>query len=200
MLKRAGASKAAPSTQCQKCLKRGHYSYECTGSQQDRPYASRPSRTQQLLNPKLAPKLSNAKLVELVPSIPDLKKEEWQEKVVRSKAPSVSSSDSVATISTSPSRSPTPPRRAVNRPRISRSDSPKHSSSRERSQEVRSRRRSPSPRQTYRRADKIDRDRSRSPYRSDRQEGHKSAIRDTLQPSSSRQRSLSPYSKRQALR
>lgn len=34
-----------------------HYSYECTASAQDRPYTSRPSRTQQLLNPKLAPKL-----------------------------------------------------------------------------------------------------------------------------------------------
>ncbi|OQO05322.1 hypothetical protein B0A48_09090 [Cryoendolithus antarcticus] len=34
-------------------------SYECTASQQDRPYAARPSRTQQLLDPKLAPKLTN---------------------------------------------------------------------------------------------------------------------------------------------
>ena len=36
-----------------------HYSYECTASAQDRPYASRPSRTQQLLNPKLVPKLTS---------------------------------------------------------------------------------------------------------------------------------------------
>lgn len=36
----------------------GHYTYECTSAQQDRPYTSRPSRSQQLSNPKLAPKLS----------------------------------------------------------------------------------------------------------------------------------------------
>jgi hypothetical protein len=69
-----GPSKATASTLCQKCLKRdtytlpmymtsnanyslGHYSYECKAAAQERPYVSRPSRTQQLLNPKLAPKL-----------------------------------------------------------------------------------------------------------------------------------------------
>ncbi|KAL3249512.1 hypothetical protein ABHI18_011557, partial [Aspergillus niger] len=35
-----------------------HYSYECTVTAQERPYMSRPSRTQQLLNPKLRPQLS----------------------------------------------------------------------------------------------------------------------------------------------
>lgn len=53
-------SKATPSTTCQKCLKKGHFSYECKASHQDRPYISRPSRTQQLLNPKLAPKITNS--------------------------------------------------------------------------------------------------------------------------------------------
>ncbi|KFY63707.1 hypothetical protein V496_03774 [Pseudogymnoascus sp. VKM F-4515 (FW-2607)] len=52
-------SKATPSTLCQKCLKRGHYSYECKAVAQERPYVSRPSRTQQLFNPKLVPKLTN---------------------------------------------------------------------------------------------------------------------------------------------
>ncbi|KFX92968.1 hypothetical protein V490_05052 [Pseudogymnoascus sp. VKM F-3557] len=52
-------SKANPSTLCQKCLKRGHYSYECKAVAQERPYVSRPSRTQQLFNPKLVPKLTN---------------------------------------------------------------------------------------------------------------------------------------------
>jgi len=52
-----GPSKASPQTLCQKCLKKGHYSYECKATTQERPYASRPSRTQQLNNPKLAPKL-----------------------------------------------------------------------------------------------------------------------------------------------
>lgn len=55
-----GPSKATSSTLCQKCLKKGHFSYECKASQQDRPYISRPSRTQQLANPKLAPKITNS--------------------------------------------------------------------------------------------------------------------------------------------
>lgn len=42
----------------------GHYSYECTKAKQDRPYISRPSRTQQILNPKLMPKLNNDVLEE----------------------------------------------------------------------------------------------------------------------------------------
>lgn len=54
-----GSSKATSSTLCQKCLKKGHYSYECKAATHERPYVSRPSRTQQLLNPKLVPKLSN---------------------------------------------------------------------------------------------------------------------------------------------
>ncbi|KAI1331726.1 zinc knuckle-domain-containing protein [Xylariaceae sp. FL0255] len=57
---RRGPSKATPANvQCQKCLKRGHYSYECKASAQERPYVARPSRTQQLLNPKLKPKLAS---------------------------------------------------------------------------------------------------------------------------------------------
>ncbi|KAI2639994.1 zinc knuckle-domain-containing protein [Xylaria nigripes] len=57
---RRGPSKSTPvNVQCQKCLKRGHYSYECKASAQERPYVARPSRTQQLLNPKLAPKLAS---------------------------------------------------------------------------------------------------------------------------------------------
>lgn len=33
----AGPSKATPSTLCQKCLKKGHYSYECKAIAQERP-------------------------------------------------------------------------------------------------------------------------------------------------------------------
>jgi hypothetical protein len=71
--------KATSNTTCQKCLKKDrtspphdihsgfsltnkslrHYSYECKATAQERPYVSRPSRTQQLFNPKLAPKLSS---------------------------------------------------------------------------------------------------------------------------------------------
>ncbi|KAK4190607.1 zinc knuckle-domain-containing protein [Podospora australis] len=61
MYRGRGPSKATPANvQCQKCLKRGHYSYECKASTQERPYIPRPSRTQQLFNPKLLPKLQNA--------------------------------------------------------------------------------------------------------------------------------------------
>lgn len=74
---RSKASQSTPANvQCQKCLKRDmisltyqsdnstdllerHYSYECKASAQERPYVSRPSRSQQLRNPKLVPKLTN---------------------------------------------------------------------------------------------------------------------------------------------
>ncbi|POR33624.1 Uncharacterized protein TPAR_06170 [Tolypocladium paradoxum] len=74
---RGGPSRSTPANvQCQKCLKRDmdtatrtlysrltlparHYSYECKSSTQERPYVSRPSRSQQLRNPKLVPKLTN---------------------------------------------------------------------------------------------------------------------------------------------
>ncbi|KIM43192.1 hypothetical protein M413DRAFT_444006 [Hebeloma cylindrosporum] len=46
--------RATSSTICQKCLGRGHFIYECKGA---RPYLSRPSRTQQLENPRLLAKL-----------------------------------------------------------------------------------------------------------------------------------------------
>ncbi|KAE8658766.1 outer envelope pore protein 16-2 [Hibiscus syriacus] len=42
-------------SQCQKCFQAGHWSYECKN---ERVYISRPSRTQQLKNPKLRMKLS----------------------------------------------------------------------------------------------------------------------------------------------
>ncbi|KAI1789587.1 zinc knuckle-domain-containing protein [Ganoderma leucocontextum] len=46
--------RASATTICQKCLKPGHFIYDCKGS---RPYISRPSRTQQLENPKVLAKL-----------------------------------------------------------------------------------------------------------------------------------------------
>lgn len=57
-------SKASSTTICQKCLQKGHYSYECKTSLQSRPYVSRASRSQQLRNPKLKPALTEAKLNE----------------------------------------------------------------------------------------------------------------------------------------
>jgi len=46
--------RATSSTICQKCLGTGHFIYECKST---RPYVSRPSRTQQLENPKVLAKL-----------------------------------------------------------------------------------------------------------------------------------------------
>jgi hypothetical protein len=49
--------RATSSTICQKCLGTGHFIYECKST---RPYVSRPSRTQQLENPKVLAKLREA--------------------------------------------------------------------------------------------------------------------------------------------
>jgi len=121
-----GPSKATATTLCQKCLKRGHYSYECKAVAQERPYVSRPSRTQQLLNPKLVPKLTSDVPQELLrkKGVADeqlakaeqergRKRERQSEdleirgahKRIRSAS---ASSASVSTISTNLSRSPSP--------------------------------------------------------------------------------------------
>ncbi|CAI6338562.1 unnamed protein product [Periconia digitata] len=119
-----GRSKTDPATVCQKCLQRGHYSYECKATAQERPYKSRPSRTQQLLNPQLKPKLTTEVPNDLLrkKGVADeilAKKEQERGRkngrnspVGRSRSASY---DSVSTISTnrSPSRSP-PPRRIDN--------------------------------------------------------------------------------------
>ncbi|KAI2701321.1 hypothetical protein CBS147332_7923 [Penicillium roqueforti] len=55
----SNSNRATATTLCQKCLGRGHYSFDCKASAQERPYVPRPSRTQQLLNPELMPKLSS---------------------------------------------------------------------------------------------------------------------------------------------
>ncbi|KAI9712562.1 MAG: hypothetical protein M1812_006871 [Candelaria pacifica] len=102
-----------------------HYSYECKSSTQERPYASRPSRTQQLLNPKLVPKLTSDVPNDLLrqKGIADeqlAKKEEERGRArlrdpgasegvaqaSRSRSISSYSSSSVSTISTGASRSP----------------------------------------------------------------------------------------------
>ncbi|KAF2766402.1 hypothetical protein EJ03DRAFT_178825 [Teratosphaeria nubilosa] len=101
----SGPSKASATTLCQKCLKKGHYSYECTASQQDRPYTSRPSRTQQLLNPRLAPKIADQAAKDgLEPNaLASLRSKRAQSED--------SESVSVSTISTRSSRSRSPRRR-----------------------------------------------------------------------------------------
>ncbi|KAK0719687.1 zinc knuckle-domain-containing protein [Lasiosphaeris hirsuta] len=146
---RSGPSTGTPATvQCQKCLKRGHYSYECKAAPQERPYVPRPSRTQQLRNPKLLPKLTNE-----VPDVLQRKKGVADEELAKKEAERARkrelekedsptprdsppkrrrsySSDSVSTIST---RSPSPvtrrasrsPLRASRDPRDSRDVSPR---------------------------------------------------------------------------
>ncbi|KAF2399140.1 hypothetical protein EJ06DRAFT_531461 [Trichodelitschia bisporula] len=107
-------SKASPSTLCQKCLKRGHYSFECKASTQERPYAARPSRTQQLLNPKLAPKLTTEVPDDLIrkPTALDNKPAHKSDDRGRKRSPSPASSrsSSVSTISTVATRSQSPPK------------------------------------------------------------------------------------------
>lgn len=69
------------SSQCQKCFQSGHWTYECKN---ERVYMSRPSRTQQLKNPKLKMPLSAS--IEL--DDPDIQKEERAGKVEKKKGKS----------------------------------------------------------------------------------------------------------------
>ncbi|KAH8596434.1 zinc knuckle-domain-containing protein [Bisporella sp. PMI_857] len=120
---RGGPSRATASTTCQKCLKKGHYSYECKAVVQERPYVSRPSRTQQLFNPRLVPKLTSDAPKDLLrkkgvadDQLAKLEQERGRKRERRSEEPeaktgskrrrSASSSESVSTISTNISRSP----------------------------------------------------------------------------------------------
>lgn len=127
----SSSNRASANTVCQKCLKKGHYSYDCKAQAQERPYISRPSRSQQLLNPKLKPKLANiapteaenlsaiqkpSKEASVRPrkrSLNDMDGQRSSRKRSRSRSVSSFSSDSVSTIST---RSPSPDRSRPNRP------------------------------------------------------------------------------------
>ncbi|KAE9377968.1 hypothetical protein N431DRAFT_435131 [Stipitochalara longipes BDJ] len=147
-----GPSKATATTLCQKCLKRGHYSYECKAVAQERPYVSRPSRTQQLLNPKLMPKLTSDVPQELLrkkgvadEQLAKAEQERGRKRERQSEDPEARgapkrmrsashSSVSVSTISTNMSRSPSPTEIPVNpavrqpmRTSISRSPQPRKS-------------------------------------------------------------------------
>ncbi|KAK2934313.1 hypothetical protein FoTM2_005559 [Fusarium oxysporum f. sp. vasinfectum] len=102
-----------------------HYSYECKATAQERPYVSRPSRSQQFRNPKLVPKLTNETLnpLEKKKGVADeeLAKLEAERACEREREqrddgliePNVKrhrsvSSHSVSTISTAAPRSPSP--------------------------------------------------------------------------------------------
>lgn len=51
--KRQDKKSAAANVQCQRCLKLGHYTYECKG---EAVYVSRPSHTKLLVHPSLRPR------------------------------------------------------------------------------------------------------------------------------------------------
>ncbi|KAL2004028.1 hypothetical protein VTN02DRAFT_826 [Thermoascus thermophilus] len=143
---RSGPVKASPSTLCQKCLKRGHYSFECKVSAQERPYVSRPSRTQQLQNPELMPKLTNEAPNDLTRTkgvadelLAKQEKERGRKRDLddddelldgqdqsrkRARSISADSFSSVSTISTNRSRSESPKRRRRYDTRDSRERSP----------------------------------------------------------------------------
>ncbi|EAL90268.1 hypothetical protein V8F44DRAFT_487359 [Aspergillus fumigatus] len=121
-----GPTKATASTLCQKCLKRDNY--ECTVSAQERPYTTRPSRTQQLQNPNLRPKLTTDVPNELRGVADEILARRGEERgrkrelgdsdpfndshhaAKRSRSESSHSMSSVSTISTSRSHSVSPPR------------------------------------------------------------------------------------------
>ncbi|XP_020587722.1 zinc finger CCHC domain-containing protein 10 [Phalaenopsis equestris] len=72
-IKSSVSSVGGASAQCQKCFQFGHWTYECKN---ERVYMSRPSRTQQLKNPKLKMKLT----VSYELDGPDIAKEEKDKK------------------------------------------------------------------------------------------------------------------------
>ncbi|RSM06478.1 hypothetical protein CDV31_009078 [Fusarium ambrosium] len=113
--------------------KERHYSYECKAASQERPYVSRPSRSQQFRNPKLVPKLTNDKLnpLEKKEGVADeqlakaeaerarkREREERDDELIEfaAKRPRSVSSHSVSTISTGASRSPSPARERTRSP------------------------------------------------------------------------------------
>ena len=167
----SGPPKATANTTCQKCLQKGHYSYECKATLQDRPYASRPSRSQQFKDPRLAPRLTNLKPNELLQTegvadkvladaearrkreaeqMPD-RVSSNRDRVHRSL--SLSSVSSVATVSTNKSASRSPNRNGSARPGATQSSRPERSTSPRRSRKRRHESessRSPSPSASFR--------------------------------------------------
>lgn len=81
-LKSSMFSTGSAASQCQKCYQTGHWTYECKN---ERVYISRPSRTQQLKNPKLKMKLSVSYELDN-PDIPKETVKEMGEKSARKKS------------------------------------------------------------------------------------------------------------------
>ncbi|PSR97905.1 Zinc finger CCHC domain-containing protein [Actinidia chinensis var. chinensis] len=95
-LKSSMSTIGGTTSQCQKCFQTGHWTYECKN---ERVYISRPSRTQQLKNPKLRMKLS----ISYDLDNPDIPKELKDEKVSKKskrkhRSDTESGSDSEASV------------------------------------------------------------------------------------------------------
>lgn len=86
-LKSSMSTIGSAASQCQKCFQTGHWTYECKN---ERVYMSRPSRTQQLKNPKLKMKLS----ISYDLDNPDEKDDKVEKKSKKSKRKHRSASDS----------------------------------------------------------------------------------------------------------
>ncbi|CAL5346874.1 unnamed protein product [Camellia sinensis] len=95
-LKTSMSAVAGTTSQCQKCFQTGHWTYECKN---ERVYISRPSRTQQLKNPKLRMKLSISYDLDN-PDVPNEPKGEKRSKKSKRKhrSDTESSSDSEASV------------------------------------------------------------------------------------------------------
>nr|DAD33139.1 TPA_asm: hypothetical protein HUJ06_011990 [Nelumbo nucifera] len=89
-LKASMSTMGGTSSQCQKCFQAGHWTYECKN---ERVYISRPSRTQQLKNPKLKMKLSVSYELD-DPDVQKVEKGEKSSKKSKRKHRSVSDSES----------------------------------------------------------------------------------------------------------
>ncbi|KAK5724435.1 hypothetical protein LTR15_004480 [Elasticomyces elasticus] len=187
--------------------------YECTSAKQERPYVSRPSRTQQLLNPKLAPKFIEAPprgAVEAKAESVSAKKP--QEADVTASNPKrrstsySSDSDSVSSISTRSSKARSPP---TSRPEENQGipAQPARDATESGRMSAAKRRRSRSPsRANGDRASRSDhsrnRQRSRSSFRPTLREAPAPISHNRSEnhaPLEKRERSLSPYSRRVAL-
>mmetsp|Transcript_13828 Transcript_13828/g.35531 ORF Transcript_13828/g.35531 Transcript_13828/m.35531 type:complete len:182 (-) Transcript_13828:52-597(-) len=98
-----GSSRGGGSQVCQKCMQTGHWTYECPN---ERVYISRPSRTQQLKNPKTRQRFMEAEDLPQIEQKPDVQKSD-KKKRKRRRSPSSSSSDTSSSSGTSSSSSGT---------------------------------------------------------------------------------------------
>ncbi|GMP57055.1 hypothetical protein CsSME_00021300 [Camellia sinensis var. sinensis] len=104
-LKPSMSTTTGSASQCQKCFQAGHWTYECKN---ERVYISRPSRTQQLKNPKLRMKLSISYDVDNPDVLTEPKKEKRTKKSKRKhRSDTESGNDSEASVFESDSGSVT---------------------------------------------------------------------------------------------